>query len=172
MNHHINKNTGLFERVTSIQEVARRNVVHSVNSEMVVAYWLIGREIVEGLQRCEEQAEYARQAIEVRAQKLKDRFGTGFMPSLGWSHNRALMRVEHPDARVYYEREAASCIVEGDALSEPCHHTSSNGRDPSFTKGDAGILRSIPGSDGASPSSYLQSRFNRHDSRITGANHG
>ncbi len=30
------------------------------------------------------------------------------MPSLGWSHYRALMRVEHPDARAYYEREAAS----------------------------------------------------------------
>jgi hypothetical protein len=31
----------------------------------------------------------------------------GFMPSLGWSHYRVLMRVEHPDARAYYECEEA-----------------------------------------------------------------
>ncbi|MDF7825224.1 DUF1016 N-terminal domain-containing protein [Pontiellaceae bacterium B12227] len=35
-------------------------------------------------------------------------YSAGFMPSLGWSHYRALMRGEHPAARAYYEREAAS----------------------------------------------------------------
>jgi len=34
---------GLFERVVAILERARAKVVHAVNSEMVIAYWLIGR---------------------------------------------------------------------------------------------------------------------------------
>jgi len=36
----------IFERVVSILEQARANVVRSVNNNMVIAYWLIGREIV------------------------------------------------------------------------------------------------------------------------------
>ncbi len=34
---------------------------------------------------------------------------SGFHPSLSWSHYRALMRVEKPEARDYYEQEAAGC---------------------------------------------------------------
>ena len=37
----------LFDRVVSILEQARANVVRSVNNNMVIAYWLIGREIVQ-----------------------------------------------------------------------------------------------------------------------------
>lgn len=33
----------------------------------------------------------------------------GFSPILGWSHYRALMRVQEKDAREFYEREAAEC---------------------------------------------------------------
>ena len=33
----------LFDRVATILEHARANVVRSVNSEMVIAYWLVGR---------------------------------------------------------------------------------------------------------------------------------
>ena len=40
----------LFDRVVSILEQARGNVVRAVNSNMVLAYRLIGREIVQELQ--------------------------------------------------------------------------------------------------------------------------
>ena len=39
----------LFDRVVSILEKARASVVRAVNSNMVIAYWLIGREIVQEL---------------------------------------------------------------------------------------------------------------------------
>ena len=35
----------LFDRVVGILEQARMGVVRAVNSHMVMAYWLIGREI-------------------------------------------------------------------------------------------------------------------------------
>ena len=41
----------LFGRVVSILDAARGNVVRAVNTQMVLAYWLIGREIVQELQR-------------------------------------------------------------------------------------------------------------------------
>jgi hypothetical protein len=50
----------LFARVTSILEQARGNAVRSVNANMVLAYWLIGREIVEEIQGGEERVEYGK----------------------------------------------------------------------------------------------------------------
>jgi len=40
----------LFDRVVGILEQARAGVVRAVNSHMVFAYWLIGREIVQEVQ--------------------------------------------------------------------------------------------------------------------------
>ena len=48
----------LFDRIVTILEEARGRVVRAVNTGMVTAYWLIGREIVEAVQGGEERAEY------------------------------------------------------------------------------------------------------------------
>ncbi len=68
----------LFDRVRSILEQARSNVVRAVNSNMVLAYWLIGREIVQALQGGESRAEYGKQIIEDLSARLKNHFGRGF----------------------------------------------------------------------------------------------
>ena len=48
----------LYERVAQILEEARGQVARSVNTAMVQAYWLVGREIVEVDQSGEERASY------------------------------------------------------------------------------------------------------------------
>ena len=68
----------LFWRVVSILEQAQGNVVRAVNTNMVLAYWLIGREIVEEFQRGEERAEYGKQLIEELSVRLTERYGKGF----------------------------------------------------------------------------------------------
>ena len=68
----------LFDRIVSILEHARTNVVRSVNSNSVLAYWLIGREIVEELQRGEARAEYGQQIMEKLSAQLNKRFGKGY----------------------------------------------------------------------------------------------
>ena len=68
----------LFNRVATILEQARANVVRSVNFNMVLAYWLIGREIVEEVQEGAERAEYGKQVIENLSGKLTDSFGKGY----------------------------------------------------------------------------------------------
>lgn len=155
----------LLDRVVRILEQARTNVLRAVNSNMVTAYWLIGREIVQELQGGEERAEYGRQVIESLSERLTHRYGkgfsaptlwkfrqfyqvysarepailspagrelklpvqvldsdkgailspagiestTGFSSQLTWSHYRALMRVDKPEARLFYEKEAIEC---------------------------------------------------------------
>ena len=71
-------NSPLFDRVATILEQARANVVRSVNSEMVIAYWLVGREIVEEEQQGEKRAEYGKRMIADLSQRLTERYGKGF----------------------------------------------------------------------------------------------
>jgi predicted nuclease of restriction endonuclease-like (RecB) superfamily len=74
----------LFDRVASILEQARGNVVRSVNSNMVVAYWLIGREIVEEVQSGKGRAEYGKQVVEELSARLTERYGQGFSVTNIW----------------------------------------------------------------------------------------
>lgn len=142
-----------LQRVEQIVDRARDQVVRSVNQAIVVAYWLIGREIVHALQDGDSRAAYGRALVESLSEHLTRRFGkgysttnlwyfrqfhlafpnriphpaggesfsaavntlhpaggesyAGFHPNLSWSHYRALMRVSQPDARDFYESEAA-----------------------------------------------------------------
>ena len=68
----------LFDRVASILEQARGNVVRAVNTQMVLAYWLIGREIVEELQGGEERAAYGKRMFEDLSHRLVMQYGKGF----------------------------------------------------------------------------------------------
>jgi predicted nuclease of restriction endonuclease-like (RecB) superfamily len=77
------KDNDLFDRIIAILEQARSNVVRAVNSNTVVAYWLIGREIVQDLQKGEQRAEYGEQVIEDLSSRLTKRYGRGFsVPNL------------------------------------------------------------------------------------------
>ncbi|MCG2760695.1 MAG: DUF1016 N-terminal domain-containing protein [Candidatus Delongbacteria bacterium] len=160
----------LFSRVASIIEQAQDNVLRAVNTNMVIAYWLIGREIVNEIQQGKERAVYGKSVIdklsdlltlrykkgyskaslwdfrrfymifpdrmpeirhigcgelddpsilhnacgEFKSEVLKDtdislnkeKNVKGFSPNLGWSHYRALMRVENENERLFYEIEA------------------------------------------------------------------
>ncbi|MCP4458113.1 MAG: DUF1016 domain-containing protein [Cytophagales bacterium] len=64
----------LFDRVISILEQARTNVVRSVNSNMVIVYWMIGREIVEAVQGGEWRAVYGQQIIEGLSIRLAGKY--------------------------------------------------------------------------------------------------
>lgn len=71
----------LFGRVVSILEQAQGNVVRAVNTNMVLAYWLIGREIVQEVQGGEERATYGKKVVEELSARLTERYGKGFSPT-------------------------------------------------------------------------------------------
>lgn len=68
----------LFARVVNIIEAARGHVARSVNTAMVQAYWLIGREVVEVEQQGETRAGYGDEVIERLAERLTSKVGQGF----------------------------------------------------------------------------------------------
>ena len=72
------KESHLFDKVVDILEQARGNVVKSVNSNMVVAYWHIGREIVQEIQTGKKRAEYGKQVLEELSDNLNKHYGLGF----------------------------------------------------------------------------------------------
>ena len=72
------KRSELFGRVASILEQARSGIVRSVNCGTVLAYWLIGREIVHELQANAERAEYGKQIIKELAEQLTQHYGDGY----------------------------------------------------------------------------------------------
>lgn len=86
----------LFDRVVSILEQARGNVVRAVNTSMVTAYWLIGREIVQELQGGDERAEYGKQVVEKLAVALTRKYGKGFSAPTLWKFRQFY--------QVYYQR--------------------------------------------------------------------
>jgi hypothetical protein len=71
----------LVERVVAILEEARSRVVRTVNSTMVLAYWHVGREIVEFVQRGAKRAEYGEQVLEELSTHLQARMGRGYSVS-------------------------------------------------------------------------------------------
>jgi predicted nuclease of restriction endonuclease-like (RecB) superfamily len=71
----------LFDRVAAILEEARATVVRTVNTRMVIAYWLIGREIVQEEQGGKPRAGYGDALLEDLSRRLTERYGKGYSVS-------------------------------------------------------------------------------------------
>ena len=70
--------TALFDRVITILDDARTHISRTVNSAMVIAYWLIGHEIVEEEQKGKKRAEYGKALIDDLSRRLTEHYGKGF----------------------------------------------------------------------------------------------
>lgn len=122
----ITRQNPIYERIRNIIEDARSHALYAVNTEMVQAYWLIGKEIVEEEQKGKKRAEYGKALINDLSTRLTVEFGKGFTIAniwnmrqfyltypklyavrreLTWTHYRLLMRVENTQARSFYEIE-------------------------------------------------------------------
>lgn len=71
----------LFDRVATILDEARAGVVRTVNTRMVLAYWLIGREIVQEEQGGQRRAGYGDAVLDDLSCRLKKRYGKGYSVS-------------------------------------------------------------------------------------------
>jgi predicted nuclease of restriction endonuclease-like (RecB) superfamily len=121
-------NRGLYADIKSILEQARGNAVRAVNFSMVIAYWEIGKRIVEEEQQGNKRAVFGQATLKQLSFQLSNEFGKGFDESnlrnmrlfyqaflirdalrheLSWTHYRFIMKVENTDARNYYMNEAA-----------------------------------------------------------------
>ncbi len=85
MGKKITKQETIYQRIRSIIEKARGRVWHTVNTEMVHAYWLIGKEIVEEEQKGKKRAEYGEALINDLSSRLGAEFGKGFTAANIWN---------------------------------------------------------------------------------------
>ena len=70
--------SGLYKDIKNILEQARANAIRAVNFAMVVAYWEIGRRIVEEEQHGEERASYGKSILKELAKRLTADLGESF----------------------------------------------------------------------------------------------
>jgi len=109
----------LIERIANILVEARTKVVREINKAQVLAYWEIGKEIVEFEQKGKARGEYGEHLIERLSKDMTPKFGKGvsptnlkmmmlfyqafpirqtasakFNPMLSWSHYCELLKVE------------------------------------------------------------------------------
>jgi len=74
----VTEKSNLYSKIVSLLQVARQNVVRTVNRTMVYSYFEIGRMIVEDEQQGKERAEYGKQVLKELSKQLSIEFGKGF----------------------------------------------------------------------------------------------
>jgi len=68
----------LLDKIAEILVEARRRVVREINKAQVLAYWEIGREIVEFEQKGKIRAAYGKELIKRLSKDMTEKFGKGF----------------------------------------------------------------------------------------------
>lgn len=119
----------VLQEIKTVLDTARSNVARQVNSELLNAYWNIGRIICEYEQDDSARASYGKQTLRALSKELTKEFGKGFSVSniqfmrrfyltyqiqqtasvnLSWSHYCELLSITDTDKRSFYEKE---CVL-------------------------------------------------------------
>lgn len=72
----------LYQKVSHHIDGARQAIQKAINTEMIQAYWLIGRDIVEEEQQGQERAKYGKAILKALSLRLQARYKTGFSVDL------------------------------------------------------------------------------------------
>ena len=117
----------LIDKIGITYQSAKTKIISAINTEMLYAYWQIGREIIEFEQGGKLKAEYGKQLLINLAKDLTYNHGQGFSRSnlqymrllyqyypicqtlsgkLTWSHYVELLTIDDNLAREFYEKQA------------------------------------------------------------------
>ena len=120
----------LATKIENIIRESRRSAYRAIDFTMVMAYWNIGKVIVEDELHW-KRAEYGKNILKNISKRLTEEFGKGFderelrkmcqfykcfeirdslRPELSWTHYRRLLSVENQEARIWYMNEAANSV--------------------------------------------------------------
>ena len=119
-------NKKIIEDIKEVIVSSRQKVAYEVNNTMLLAYWNVGKIIVENEQNGNIKAEYGKQVMKELSKELRKILGSGFSVSnlfnmrrfyitypkfqtlsgkLSWSHYCELLSIENIDERNFYEKE-------------------------------------------------------------------
>jgi len=117
----------LVEKIGERYHSAQHKIVSAVNTNMLYAYWDIGKFIVEFEQHGKQKAEYGSGLLQNLSKDLSKMHGRGFSRSnlnymrllynkypicetlshkLSWSHYCELLKIEGDSVRNFYEKQA------------------------------------------------------------------
>lgn len=129
----IENSKGLFDKISSLIEQARRKVATTINQEMVLLYWNIGKTIKEEIIKS-KRAEYGKQIVRSLSSQLTQKYGKGFaeqslwhmvkfyetypilsavrreLQGLSWTHIKSIIYLDDNLKRKFY---ATLCLKEG-----------------------------------------------------------
>ena len=133
MSKDTNIEKAFYKEIGDLLQEARNKSHQVVNMVMVQTYWQIGRRIVEQEQEGNSRAEYGGYLITNLSRHLSDSFGKGFseanlwnmkqfyqtfpdfeqfsthcVGNLSWTNTRRIMRLDTPEERHFYLKEASS----------------------------------------------------------------
>ena len=124
-----NNTTQMVEEIKDMTISSRSKVAYEVNNTMLLAYWNVGKIIVENEQKGNIKAEYGKQVMKELSKELRKILGSGFSVSnlfnmrklyitypkfqtlsgkLSWSHYCELLSIEDDDERSFYEKECVN----------------------------------------------------------------
>lgn len=122
-----------YQDITDYINEARGRAIRTIDRESVMAYWKIGKRIIEEEQQGATRADYGKALLTKLSEKLTAEFGKGFSqtnlkyfrqfylsykdaigheprdqfePKLSWTHYRILMQMKDTEKRHFYEIEA------------------------------------------------------------------
>lgn len=119
-------NIQMIEEIKDVIINSRNKIAYEVNNTMLLAYWNVGKIIVENEQNGNIKAEYGKQVMKELSKELRKILGSGFSVSnlfnmrrfyitypkfqtlsgkLSWSHYCELLSIENIDERNFYEKE-------------------------------------------------------------------
>ena len=78
MNPSKNNYSSLLQQIRQLVEQARHDVARSINTELLLTYWNVGRLIVEYEQAGNIRAEYGKQLLVDLSKSLTNDIGKGF----------------------------------------------------------------------------------------------
>ena len=121
----------LIENVGIALKNSRQNIANTINTEIVLTYWQIGKYIIDYEQKGNEKAEYGSNMLNKLSSDLTQKYGKGFSRSnvfyirkfymeypkvqtvselLSWSHYVELLKIEQSEERSFYEIECKKFI--------------------------------------------------------------
>ena len=122
-------NKEIIEDIKEIIVSSRQKVAYEVNNTMLLAYWNVGKIIVENEQNGNIKAEYGKQVMKELSKELRKIIGSGISVSklfnmrrfyitypkfqtlsgkLSWSHYCELLSIEKEEERKFYEKECVN----------------------------------------------------------------
>jgi len=79
----VEKSKDIFDRISGLIEEARKKVAITINQEMVILYWNIGKTIKDEIIKS-DRAEYGEKIVQSLTALLTQRYGKGFSSQNLW----------------------------------------------------------------------------------------